>query len=192
MGTWSADILGGDHPMDVLGYLGEMIGYDTGSKAVEQKAKALFDAAPTGKKLQPVWEDQPERIKDVWRGKAEEEDDGGLYPLEFTPQAAAGVRILLETNATAILDRKWDAEDYPVIAATYLSVGAEMPEAIRDAALKQCREEAEELRTTNADGWRNPEERIAVLENHAKLIEHHAPGKITPIAHKGLFATMGL
>ena len=148
MGTWSADILGGDHPMDVLGTLGDII---------------MF----TG-------------------------EDAGLYPLEFTPQEAGGVRILLETNATAVLDHKWDAEDYPVLAATYLSVGAEMPDAIRDAALKQCREEAEELRTTNAIGWKQPEERIAVLENHAKLIEQHAPGKITPITHKGLFETMGV
>lgn len=145
MGTWSPDILGGDHPMDVLGYLEDIIGYDE-----------------------------------------------GLYPLEFNPEQAAGVRILLETNGTAILDRKWDLQDVPVLAAAYLSVGAEMPESISEGALKACRDEIVDLQKTNSDGWRDPEARIAVLENHIRLIEQHAPGKITPIQHKGLFATLGI
>lgn len=148
MGTWSADILGGDHPMDVLGLLADLIGY--------------------------------------------EHDDAGLYPLEFNADEVKGVRFLLESHEAAILSHKWNTPDLPVLAAAYLATGAVMPEAVREGALQACRVEADELRTTNADGWSKPEERIAVLENHMKLIEQHEPGKITPIQHKGLFETLGI
>lgn len=147
MGTWSADILGGDGPMDTLSTLERLIGHDD------------------------------------------------LYPLDFNEIEAKDVRKRLEANATKVLEGNpkypWQSDAWPVIAATYLTSGAIMPEGVRDRALASCREEMTDLSTVNSDGWGNPAERIAVLKQHIIDIDAHEPGRITEISHVGLFEAMG-
>lgn len=147
MGTWSADILGGDGPMDTLSTLERLIGHDD------------------------------------------------LYPLDFTEIEALDVRKRLEANTTKVLEGNpkypWQSDAWPVIAAAYLASGATMPEGVRDQALASCREEIANLSTINSDGWGDPAERIAVLENHILAIHAHAPGRTTEITHVGLFQAMG-
>jgi len=170
MGWWSATILGGDWPMDVLGDLGD----DAFGRIGEARARALLEAAGD----RGVWAGDPPSGSELWPPPA---PDAALFS-----EVAAVIGAASENRLRSFRDLPDDDRCAAVqaLAVAVMGYGAPLPEPLRAAALAACAE----------DPWARAgdPERAREVAQLAEGISAYRAGTPLRLRERGLFGEIGM